>query len=194
MNLLRTEGQAKVGGTLVCVIGAILIALFQGPTLFGYGEIDFAAQSQISARGPEPAGCTETVNLLRTEGQAKFGGTLVCVIGAILMALFQGPTLFGYGEIDFAAQSQISAREPEPAGWLLSSFLNFGIDLWHLGVLCLIGNCICMAAYIAIQGLKPALVPRICWSFGQAEVGTVVWDVLYSVLRKLTRIQQRLLT
>ncbi|CAK9177041.1 unnamed protein product [Ilex paraguariensis] len=67
------------------------------------------------------------------------------------MALFQGPTLFGYGEIDFAAQSQISAREPEPAGWLLSSFLNFGIDLWHLGVLCLIGNCICMAAYIAIQ-------------------------------------------
>ncbi|CAK9168545.1 unnamed protein product [Ilex paraguariensis] len=107
---------------------------------------------------------TETVNLLRTEGQAKFGGTLVCVSGAILMALFQGPALFGYGETDFTVQSQISARGPEPAGWLMSSFLDFGINHWHLGVLCLIGNCICMAAYIAIQ--EPVLIQMnwVCFS------------------------------
>ncbi|CAL8098577.1 unnamed protein product [Prunus armeniaca] len=95
---------------------------------------------------------TERVNLLRTEGQAKVGGTLVCVFGAILMVLFRGPVLIGYIEPDFAAQSEISARgQPEPAGWLMSSFLEFGLDHFHLGVLCLLGNCMCMAAFLAIQ-------------------------------------------
>ncbi|ONI32190.1 hypothetical protein PRUPE_1G353200 [Prunus persica] len=95
---------------------------------------------------------TERVNLLRTEGQAKVGGTLVCVFGAILMVLFRGPVLIGYIEPDFAAQNEISARgQPEPAGWLMSSFLQFGLDHFHLGVLCLLGNCMCMAAFLAIQ-------------------------------------------
>ncbi|CBI29186.3 unnamed protein product, partial [Vitis vinifera] len=71
---------------------------------------------------------TETVNLLRTEGQVKVGGTLVCVSGAILMVLFRGPVLIGY-----------------------SDFMEYGLGQWHLGVLCLIGNCLCMAAYLAIQ-------------------------------------------
>ena len=92
------------------------------------------------------------MNLLRTEGQAKVGGTLVCVSGAIIMVLFRGPALIGYAEPDFAAQNEISARgQPEPAGWLMSSFLEFGLDHFHLGVLCLLGNCMCMAAFLAIQ-------------------------------------------
>jgi hypothetical protein len=92
------------------------------------------------------------VNLLRTEGQAKVGGTLVCVSGAIIMVLFRGPALIGYAEPDFAAQNEISARgQPEPAGWLMPSFLEFGLDHFHLGVLCLLGNCMCMAAFLAIQ-------------------------------------------
>ena len=37
---------------------------------------------------------TERVNLLKTEGQAKVGGTLICVSSAIFMALFRGPALF----------------------------------------------------------------------------------------------------
>lgn len=95
---------------------------------------------------------TETVNLLRIEGQAKVGGTLLCVCGAVLMVLFRGPALIGYKEADFAAHSEIMARgQPEPAGWFLSSFLEFGIEDWHLGILCLIGNCMCMAAFLAIQ-------------------------------------------
>ncbi|XP_052209982.1 WAT1-related protein At4g19185 isoform X2 [Diospyros lotus] len=95
---------------------------------------------------------TETVNLLKTEGQSKVGGTLICVSGAVLMVLFRGPALIGYKESDFVANIEISARgQPEPAGWLISNFLEFGLDHWHLGVLCLIGNCMCMAAYLAIQ-------------------------------------------
>lgn len=95
---------------------------------------------------------TETVNLRNTEGQAKIGGTLVCVSGAVLMAMFRGPAVFGHKELDFAARSEISAKgQPEPAGWLISSLLDLGFDNWHVGVLCLIGNCMCMATYLAIQ-------------------------------------------
>ncbi|VFR02130.1 unnamed protein product [Cuscuta campestris] len=95
---------------------------------------------------------TETLKLLTREGQAKIGGTIVCVSGAIVMTLFRGPAILGFIESEFTAQSEISARgQPEPSGWLMSSFLEFGFDYWHLGMLCLIGNCICMAAYLAFQ-------------------------------------------
>ncbi|KAJ9549630.1 hypothetical protein OSB04_022173 [Centaurea solstitialis] len=95
---------------------------------------------------------TETVNLLRTEGQAKVGGTFVCVCGAIFMVMFRGPVIFGYSENDLGTHNEISALgQPEPAGWLLSIFIGLGFDNWHLGVLCLIGNCMCMAAFLAIQ-------------------------------------------
>ncbi|OAY24259.1 WAT1-related protein At5g45370 isoform X1 [Manihot esculenta] len=94
---------------------------------------------------------TERVNLLKTEGQVKVGGTLVCVSGAILMVLFRGPALFGHSDVDSMA-SEISARgQPEPVGWFFSMLLNVGLEGWHLGVLCLIGNCMCMATFLAIQ-------------------------------------------
>ncbi|GAA0145772.1 hypothetical protein LIER_05891 [Lithospermum erythrorhizon] len=103
---------------------------------------------------------TERVNLLKTEGQAKVGGTIICVSGAVLMAMFRGPAVFGYGESEYTAQNEISAKgQPEPAGWLISFFLDFGFDTWHLGVLCLIGNCMCMAAYLAIQAPLLAKYP-----------------------------------
>ncbi|KAI4327890.1 hypothetical protein L6164_020301 [Bauhinia variegata] len=95
---------------------------------------------------------TERVNLLRSEGQAKVGGTLICVLGAILMVLYRGPALIGYSEMDLIVQSEISARgQPEPSGWLVGGLLDLGFDHFHLGVLCLIGNCMCMATFLAIQ-------------------------------------------
>ncbi|XP_073130360.1 WAT1-related protein At4g19185-like [Henckelia pumila] len=103
---------------------------------------------------------TETVNLRKTEGQAKIGGTIICVSGAILMAVFRGPALLGHAESEFAAQSDISAKgQPEPSSWLMSSILVLGIDNWHLGVFCLIGNCMCMAIYLAIQAPLLAKYP-----------------------------------
>ncbi|GMJ12560.1 Usually multiple acids move in and out Transporters 2 [Hibiscus trionum] len=102
---------------------------------------------------------TERVNLLKAEGQAKVGGTLICVCGAILMVLFRGPALIGQKDADFA-HYDISARgQPEPSGWLVSSFLEFGLEYWHIGVLCLIGNCMCMAAFLAIQAPVLAKYP-----------------------------------
>ncbi|KAL1212241.1 WAT1-related protein [Cardamine amara subsp. amara] len=95
---------------------------------------------------------TEKVNLFKIEGQTKVGGTLVCVSGAIVMALFRGPALFGGKDEDFTVKSLIIDRnQQESHGWLVSSFLGLGFDLWHIGVFCLIGNCMCMAAFLAVQ-------------------------------------------
>ncbi|CAI8588416.1 unnamed protein product [Vicia faba] len=66
---------------------------------------------------------TERVNLLRYEGLAKVAGTIICVSGAVLMVLYRGPAVVGNTEIDHVAQNEISAR----------------------------GNCMCMAAFLAIQ-------------------------------------------
>jgi drug/metabolite transporter (DMT)-like permease len=95
---------------------------------------------------------TERVNLLRIEGQTKVGGTLVCVMGAVFMVVFRGPALLGDKDADFAMNNEISAKgQPEPTGWLVSGFLDLGFEQWHIGVLCLIGNCMCMATFLAIQ-------------------------------------------
>ncbi|XP_018457923.1 WAT1-related protein At5g45370 [Raphanus sativus] len=95
---------------------------------------------------------TEKVNLFKIEGLTKVIGTLVCVSGAIVMALFRGPSLFGDKDADFTTEIVVTDRsQPELHGWLVSSFLGLGLDLWHIGVICLIGNCMCMAAFIAVQ-------------------------------------------
>ncbi|CAN8267434.1 unnamed protein product [Cochlearia groenlandica] len=96
---------------------------------------------------------TEKVNLFKIEGLTKVGGTLVCVSGAIVMALFRGPALLGHKGADFTGQSVIVDRSEHELhhGWLVSNFLGLGLDLWHIGVICLIGNCVCMAAFIAVQ-------------------------------------------
>ncbi|KAJ0252664.1 WAT1-related protein [Hirschfeldia incana] len=96
---------------------------------------------------------TEKVNLFKIEGLTKVGGTIVCVSGALVMALFRGPALFGDKDADFTVNRLIIDRsQPElHHGWLVSSFVGLGLDLWHVGVICLIGNCMCMAAFIAVQ-------------------------------------------
>lgn len=69
-----------------------------------------------------------------TEGQAKVGGTVICVSGAILTVLFHGPALFGCSNQDFVTQTEISERgQLAPAGWLVSSFLELGLDHWMIG-------------------------------------------------------------
>ncbi|GAU39815.1 hypothetical protein TSUD_154720 [Trifolium subterraneum] len=95
---------------------------------------------------------TERVNLLRYEGLAKVGGIIVCVLGALVMVLFRGPALVGSSEMDIISHSEISARgQPEPSGWLVSGLMELGLDHFHVGVLCFIGNCMCMATFLSIQ-------------------------------------------
>nr|AFK37362.1 unknown [Lotus japonicus] len=95
---------------------------------------------------------TESVNLLRCEGLAKVGGTVICVSGAILMVFYRGPAVIGYRDGGHETQSEIRARgQTEPSGWLISGLQDLGLDHFKLGVICLIGNTLCMAAFLAFQ-------------------------------------------
>ncbi|KAG9452944.1 hypothetical protein H6P81_005848 [Aristolochia fimbriata] len=94
---------------------------------------------------------TEKVNVLKSDGRAKIGGTIVCVFGAIFMVLYKGPSVVGTGDSDNVANNVMGAvSQPEPDGWL-PSLLGISLEKWHIGMLCLIGNCMCMAVYLALQ-------------------------------------------
>ncbi|XP_031503348.1 WAT1-related protein At4g19185-like [Nymphaea colorata] len=100
---------------------------------------------------------TETVNLLTNEGKMKVSGTMICISGAVLMATFRGPAVIGDGVLDLDAHSDTSAvSQIETVGWSSHGLLVFGLERWHIGVICLIANCLCMAIYLALQA--PVLV------------------------------------
>lgn len=68
------------------------------------------------------------------------------------MAIFRGPAVFGQAYMDLLAQGETTAKpQPEPVGWLATGLMEMGLEAWHVGIICLIGNCMCMAAYLALQ-------------------------------------------
>ncbi|KAL1315910.1 WAT1-related protein At3g45870 [Arachis duranensis] len=87
----------------------------------------------------------EKVNLLRYEGVAKVVGTVVCVSGAILMVVYHGPVVIGNSETGLQHVSQ------DASGMLIDGLKFIGLDQFSLGVICIIGHCLSMAAYLAIQ-------------------------------------------
>lgn len=94
------------------------------------------------------------MNLQSFEGLTKVGGTVICVSGAIFMALYRGPSLIGYTEPVIIPHNEIIVSgQPEPFGfgWLITGLLNLGLENFKLGVMFLIGNCTFMAAFLAIQ-------------------------------------------
>ncbi|KAH7668856.1 WAT1-related protein [Dioscorea alata] len=104
----------------------------------------------------------ETVRILRKDGQVKVGGTLVCITGAVLMIFYRGPALIGHDGFKHVFPSGISTlMQPGPVGRFASAGLMYSeLSLWHIGVVCLIGNCFFMAAYLVLQA--PVLVKYPC--------------------------------
>ncbi|WOL17400.1 hypothetical protein Cni_G26192 [Canna indica] len=85
----------------------------------------------------------ETINLVTSQGRLKLVGSLVCVTGALLLVFYQGPAIIGARDYDLSHNAAL--------GWLASGLLGSGLERWHIGVACLIANCICMASYFVLQ-------------------------------------------
>ncbi|GAB4834903.1 hypothetical protein Ancab_033170 [Ancistrocladus abbreviatus] len=95
---------------------------------------------------------TETMNLFRIEGQMKVAATVACASGAVLMAVFRGPAVVGYKESGLASHIELSStRQSEEVGLFVARFMEFGLTQWQLGILCLLGNCMCFATYLTLQ-------------------------------------------
>ncbi|KAG0457590.1 hypothetical protein HPP92_022747 [Vanilla planifolia] len=102
----------------------------------------------------------ERINLVTIEGWSKLLGTAVCISGAVVMLVYRGPAVLGVGDLDITLHGETLMGTPsEPAGWLLSGLLKIGFEKWHIGVICLIGNCFCMAAFLALQAPVLAKYP-----------------------------------
>lgn len=88
----------------------------------------------------------EAISVFTKDGILKVTGTVVCVSGAILMALYRGPSL-------------IALLRSMPTAWTSAPYhpaatpavLEQGVEAWQLGVLCLIGNCLLVAVYLVVQ-------------------------------------------
>lgn len=103
---------------------------------------------------------TEHVDWDEWAGMAKIGGTFVCIGGAILMSTYKGPVIWGDGFLDMHMQGAVFGQpSPEPVGWFIEVLLELGLDTWHIGIVCLVGNCFCMALYIAFQAPLLARYP-----------------------------------
>ncbi|XP_066349832.1 WAT1-related protein At3g45870-like isoform X1 [Miscanthus floridulus] len=92
----------------------------------------------------------EAINIFSKDGILKVMGTVVCVSGALLMALYRGPSLIGLlGGATASASENVNTIIP--AKWLTSTVLERGVETWFLGALCLIGHCFLVGAYLVIQ-------------------------------------------
>ncbi|XP_021307657.1 WAT1-related protein At3g45870 isoform X2 [Sorghum bicolor] len=91
----------------------------------------------------------EAINIFTKDGVLKVIGTVVCVSGAILMALYRGSSLIGLTRS--MPNAWASTSYPAAPNWLASAVLEHGVETWQLGVLCLVGNCLLVAVYLVIQ-------------------------------------------
>lgn len=94
------------------------------------------------------------INIFTKDGFVKVLGTAVCVSGAVLMAIYRGPSLIGMVSTiaaDGNALAGTRSSNAYSAQWLTTAMLRYGVETWHLGVVCLIGNCFLMGAYLVIQ-------------------------------------------
>lgn len=96
----------------------------------------------------------EVIRISKADGMAKVVGMFAAVAGALTMCLYKGPTLFGTDPQIAERERQSSDDAPTPHvenGWFISTLLEFGLDYWQIGALCLVANCLCMGIYTNLQ-------------------------------------------
>lgn len=99
----------------------------------------------------------EEMHLKRRDGWAKISGTLLCVMGAMTMSLYNGPALFGMEELVHSDHAKFLdvKTEPEAYGGVLGSTMDFlrtlGLKDWDVGVLVLVTGYIFWSLYLTYQ-------------------------------------------
>ncbi|XP_047084300.1 WAT1-related protein At3g45870-like [Lolium rigidum] len=127
----------------------------------------------------------EVFNVFSKDGMVKVLGIAVCVSGAVLMVFYQGPSLIGLAGTNAAAGNALGATSwsstSYPAQWITPAMLSFGLGTWNIGVLCLIGNCFLMGAYLVIQApvlvKYPASLSLTAYSYSFATIFMVLTGV-----------------
>ncbi|XP_015693403.2 WAT1-related protein At3g45870-like [Oryza brachyantha] len=130
----------------------------------------------------------EVINIFTKDGVIKVVGTAVCVSGAVLMVFYRGPSLIGMGlgggsnDVGGNALSSTWSSSSSTPQWLTSAMLQYGVESWHLGVICLLGNCFLMGAYLVIQApllIKyPASLSLTAYSYSFATLFMVLTGVV----------------
>lgn len=68
------------------------------------------------------------------------------------MAVYRGAPVFGTDEANgLQAAGRSALVVSEDVSYVGRSLAIYGMSWWHLGVVCLIGNCISMSVYLAVQ-------------------------------------------
>lgn len=93
----------------------------------------------------------EAISVFTKDGILKVTGTAVCVSGAILMALYRGPSLIALLRSMPTAWTSAPYHPAATPDWFTPAVLEHGVEAWQLGVLCLIGNCLLVAVYLVVQ-------------------------------------------
>lgn len=126
------------------LLGFLGITLNQGFYLFG---LDNTSPSFASATENAVPAVTfilaalirlEQVHLNRRDGIAKVLGTLTSFIGASVITLYEGPTVY-------------SPNPPSDQSDLMFAFGDAKEKNWTLGCICCFGHCLCWASWIVLQ-------------------------------------------
>ncbi|KAK3009731.1 hypothetical protein RJ639_013073 [Escallonia herrerae] len=92
-------------------------------------------------------GKIEQVRLNRKDGLAKVGGTLFCVVGASVITLYKGPTIYSPSPVPLQGSFTTAIVSPT----LLSSLGDAKGKNWTLGCIFLIGHCLSWSAWLVLQ-------------------------------------------
>ncbi|KAF5197454.1 Walls are thin [Thalictrum thalictroides] len=99
----------------------------------------------------------EQVRLQRKDGIAKVLGTLSCVLGATVITLYRGPTIYSPTQVVHDVYHQIHLQKSSSsAASLLMNVSSLGLGdakgkNWTLGCIYLIGHCLSWSGWLVLQ-------------------------------------------
>ncbi|KAJ7533962.1 hypothetical protein O6H91_13G073000 [Diphasiastrum complanatum] len=163
---------------ILCTQLFILVGLKYTSALFGATIINsgpaFTLVLAITLR-------QETLNLRRLSGYCKLFGTVLSVLGAMVMTLYKGPVILSDGlKIE---QGYVHLPEIHNEFTVVQPSLCAGCVTWQLGGLCLLGSCVTWALFLIFQGslLKTFPAP-LSIAAGTNFFGTIQFSVVALLL------------